>query len=300
MKTFIQFLIIFAIINLVGCINKPAITSAHVPEQLPKPRVISKPNVALVLGGGGARGMAHLGVLSVLQEHNIPIDLIVGTSIGSIVGALYADHPDSRYLYKTFINTKQTDMVSFKLAVSGGFSTGLELEQFMEKHLSVRNFKDLKIPFIAVTTDLNTGDSFIIRSGLISPAVHASSAIAGVFVPVPIYGRRLIDGGFTQPIPVAVARQLKSKVVIAVNIEKQLSNTYKLELFSIINRSIDIVTKSLGKTSLGLADIVIRPQVKQIGTFDDKSNKLLYNLGRQAALEQLPAIKKLLAAKHIH
>ena len=294
------FLLTMLVLNLFSCGNQynAEQKTGDIPALPPTPRPIIKPNIALVLGGGGARGMAHLGVISVLQENNIPVDLVVGTSIGSVVGAIYADNPNNNNLYKSFIKTKQADLVDFSiLSGAGGWISGVKLEAFIQKHIKAKYFKQLKIPFVAVATDLGNGRPFILRSGPISPAVHASSAIAGLFVPVSMYGANLIDGGFSQPLPVMIAKQFKPKVIIAVNIDRQLRGDYGKNFIDIVGRSIDIVVKQLSRHALEDADIVIRPDVEQFGTFDDSNNRQLYELGRQAALQKMAEIRKTIRKK---
>ena len=291
-----RLLLLLLFISLISCSNGTNSIKAYKTEVMPPvPKPIKRPNIALVLGGGGARGMAHLGVISVLQENNIPIDLVVGTSIGSVVGAIYADNPNNLNLYRDFVDIKQKDLVSFSIfSGEGGFSSGEKLESFLNHNLHAKTFEQLQVPFVAVATDLANGQPFILRSGPIAPAVHASSAIAGFFIPVSIYGTNLIDGGFSQPLPVMIAKQFNPKVIIAVNIDRELSSNYNKGIFDIINRSIDIVVTRLSDNAVDQADVLIRPQVKQIGTFDDKNNKKLYELGRHAALEQLAKIQQII------
>lgn len=283
---------------LMACAIQPR--SYETPTSPPKPRAIVNPKIALVLGGGGARGMAHLGVISVLQENNIPIDLVVGTSVGSIVGAVYADQPHNKNLYELFINTKKSDLVNFSFfSGQGGWDSGGRLESFLFKNLSVQDFSQLKIPFIAVSTDLSTGKVFPLRSGPIIPAVHASSAISGLFVPVHIYNTQLIDGGFSQPLPVLVAKKFHPKLIIAVNIEKKLARDYQKDFVSIISRSIDIVISELSRKAILNTDVLISPNIEEIGTFDDSNNLKLYKLGREAALAKIFEIKQKMRIKSI-
>lgn len=182
------------------------------------------PRVVLVLGSGGARGFAHAGVLKVLQQNHIPIDLIIGTSAGSIVGALYADRPNSDALNKLLLTASQDDVIDFSyLSLYSGPVSGVGLQTFLVKNLRATNFSQLQIPFIAVASDLATGQAHAFASGPIAPAVNASSAAPPYFQPVPLYGKMYTDGGFVDPVAVDIAKRFHSQVIIAVELNYPLS-----------------------------------------------------------------------------
>ncbi len=180
---------------------------------------MTQPRVALVLGGGGARGAAHLGVISVLEKEGIPIDLIVGTSIGSLVGALYADNPHSADVTQLLLNTKKNQLLNFSLLnlYRGPFSN-LGIEDYVSQEVHAKQFDDLKIKFIAVATDLNSGNAVPLYSGPINTAIAASMALPPYFPALNLNGINLIDGGMSDPVPVDIAKQFHPKVIIAVSI----------------------------------------------------------------------------------
>ena len=198
----------------------------------------SPPRVAVILGGGGARGYAELGVLKVLQQAGVPVDLIVGTSIGSIIGALYADNPNANAVDTLLMSAKKNELlhISPLHSLQGPFSGKTE-QTFMTKHLTARDFSQLKIKFVAVATNLNDGKTIPISTGAIATAVNASSALSPFFHPVTINGMQLIDGGTSDPIPVDIAKTYHPKVIIAVNISEDLPTAMPDNLLAIFHRS---------------------------------------------------------------
>jgi NTE family protein len=297
-------ILLFFIIMLSSC-SSPNLIIPH-PHTLPPPRKIENVNVALVLGGGGAKGIAHLGVIEVLEEHNIPIDLIVGTSAGSIVGALYADYKDARLLHETLFGINKWDLLDLSILDSLSFFASLKgpvqgyyLEEFMIKHTSVNNIEDLKIPFVAVATDLYDEKPFLFESGPISLGVHASAAIPPVFSPVNMYGKLLVDGGVVEPVPVRVARKYNPKLIIAVDISTP-GREYPIEtMMDLTYRSLYVSYYTLSRMQSTLGDINIHPDCTGYGVFDDKGQTHLYKLGRKEALKAIPHILNALKSRNI-
>ncbi|MDF2965388.1 MAG: hypothetical protein K0Q51_776 [Rickettsiaceae bacterium] len=261
-------------------------------------------NVALVLGGGGARGMAHIGVLEVLEKHNIPIDLIVATSAGSVIGALYADNPNSENLKTRMLKLRKGDLLDFSIvslihstySLKGSIN-GRSTTKFINDNLQAKVFQDLKIPLIAVATDIRSGDTIGIRSGPIAPAILASCALPGLFTPVNMYDMTLVDGGVSAPLPVQIAKQYRPKIIIAVDISVPVNNEPLHNAFDVIYKSLNISYYHLSKTLAGQADILIRPDVMNIGMFDDDRNIELYEAGVEAAEAKIAAIKEKLKEK---
>jgi NTE family protein len=261
--------------------------------------------VAVVLGGGGARAIADLGVLEVLEEHGITVDLIVGTSGGSIIGALYADNPDARALKTIAEKLRINDFVDFSLlgAIHGthdlasSYVNGRNGEKFLEKHMRSREFKDLKIPFIAVATDIVTGETISLNNGPIAPAVRASYSIPGLFAPVEIYGRTLVDGGVSAPLAVQVARLYDPKIIIAVDLSLPVEKSNVYNVVDIVTKALAINYNALSDMLGKEADILIKPQMRNIGIFDAHRKDELYNAGRKAAEEKIGDIKKQLYKK---
>lgn len=260
----------------------------------------TQPRVVVVLGSGGARGLAHVGVLQALEEAQVPIDLIVGTSAGSIVGALYADRADAAALRDIFANVKRKDFVDFSwLHILNGPITGNKLTSFLETNLQARDFSELKIPFVAVATDYGAGEVFPINSGPVAQAVHASAALPPYFRAVQRDGRRLVDGGVTAPLPVNVALKYNPEVVIAVNVSGALPTKLPTNDVSEVVRAYSITLEVLCNLNAQNAQIVISPNVGGAKTFNVSDPTVLFNAGAQAAKQALPRIKQLLAEKKI-
>ncbi len=259
------------------------------------------PRVALALGGGGARGLAHVGVLQALEQAKIHVDLIVGTSAGSIVGALYADRPDATALRELLTNARRKDFVDFSLLhILNGPVTGHALEKFLRTNMRARDFDDLKIPFVAVATDLGKGEVFPIDTGPVATAVHASAALPLYFHSVSLGGRTLVDGGVTAPLPVSVALKYRPQVVIAVNVAGTLPPTIPKNSLGEVARSFSILLGVLGQIDGRGADVVITPDVGAVGTFNASDKENLFDAGARAVTEALPRIKKVLAEKGIN
>lgn len=262
------------------------------PPPLPEcPLIVNPVKIALVLGGGGAKGLAHVGALEVLEEHNIQIDLVIGCSAGSIVGALYADYPCTDHL-KDLLMTMNTDhLIDINIwSARYGLCQGKSLRRFLKKNLRSQNFDELQIPFFLVTTDLYSCELVTIGGGPIIPAVEASCAIPLVFVPVFLHGRAFVDGGVIDPVPVRVAKHFNAEVIIAVDLRGELSKTFPTNLFGVASRSADISWLWQSEECLHHADVVIRPDLKSFGTFSDNCNEQIYQAGRNAAERAMPQI----------
>jgi NTE family protein len=289
----IKFILSFLILlSFPGC-HKSHYQFDQLPDKIPdvvfEKREIG---VALVLGGGGARGMFHVGVIEVLQEAKIPIDLIVGCSAGAVVGALYADNPCGIHLKYCLIALRRKDLLEFSVfSCRYGLCKGKALKQFLHNNLSVKNFEELKIPFIAVSTDLRAGEVINLGCGPIIPAVHASCAVPFFFEPVKLYGRILVDGGVLDPNPVASAKLFSPKMIIAVDLAELLPVTHPTTLFGIATRSAEIIHLKQSRSCLAGANVIIRPSLKPIGMFDDSHTYALYIEGKRAATEVLSEIQ---------
>ncbi len=297
---FARMIIIIGLASVIslGC-GTPPPAKIKVPPVPPPIAKIEKPvRVALVLSSGGFRGIAHVGVLEVLEENNIPIDLIVGSSAGSFIGAFYADEPNAALLkeklmyatYDHFIDSNWVRVIQAAFTPSGPVH-GIALQQFMLKNMRSRDFTDLKIPLVVVTTSLLNNQMEILRSGPIIPAVHASAALPPYFAPVSIYENFYVDGAVIAPVPVSVAREFNPQLVIAVDICKRPSLSELENAFQITGRALDISFYELARRQASAADIVIRPEIIGYGPFEDQYNQEFYEAGRKAALEQIDAIK---------
>jgi NTE family protein len=256
------------------------------------------PKVALVLGGGGARGFAHVGVLRVLEDAGIPVELIVGSSVGSLVGALYAGYTNADGLERMASGLERSDFFDFGVspALFGkGLATGERLERFVRANVAVDRIEALRIPFAAVATDLDTGEPVVLRRGDVARAVRASSAIPGVFEPVSLDGRLLVDGGVALNLPVKVARALGADVVIAVDVTA-LSGTAHVENFvEVIVRAVNIVVHAEVEAARRNADVLLTPDVGEVGFMDFDRKRQAMAAGVESARAALPRIRAALA-----
>jgi len=259
------------------------------------PRGEHPPRVAVVLGGGAARGFAHVGVLRVLEDERIPIDLIVGTSVGSLVGALYADGYNARELEALSRTLGRDDFFDFGLgpALFGiGLASGERLQHWMTDHLRARNVEQLARPFAAVATDLDDGSVVVLDRGDIARAVRASSAIPGVFEPVSIDGKLLVDGGVVANLPVEVARRLGADVVIAVDVTEVTGKAAPTSFVEVVMRAVTILTHADVERSAKAADVLVAPAVGDVDLLDFDAKDRAMAEGVAAARGKLPDIRR--------
>jgi NTE family protein len=265
----------------------------------PPPEEPPKPKVALVLGGGAARGFAHIGVIRVLEQEKIPIDLVVGTSVGSLIGAIYAHDRSSFELEWTAFALEKGDIFDYGLlnALTGmGAARGEKLESFIKSKVPTANIEDLKIPFAAVATDLNRGGRVVLDKGSVGRAVRASSAIPGVFQPVEHQGKLLVDGGLVDNVPVAVARDKGADIVIAVDIGKQVSNFSIADIIDVMIQSITIMSAENARFKKQEADVLIAPNIGDVGMLDFTQKKRCMQAGIEATQKMIPEIKAAIEA----
>jgi len=257
------------------------------------------PKVGIALGGGGARGFAEIGVLRVLEQEKIPLDVVVGTSVGSLIGAIYADSGRVLDAEFTAISIKDEDIFDYRAFsfFSGGFVKGEKLELFLNTHLHSKNIENMAVPFGAVAVDLRTGQSVIFDSGPVARAVHASCAIPGVFVPVEIGGKIFVDGGVTDPIPVGFTIKKGAEVVIAVAIPPVMPPVAPKNPIEVAFHAITIMSYEIGVLGVKNADVVIRPDVGNVAYDDFTQKKRLIDAGERAARAAMPAIREAIKAK---
>ncbi|WP_111894893.1 patatin-like phospholipase family protein [Acinetobacter sp. MB5] len=221
-----------------------------------------RPIVALVLGSGGARGYAHIGAIQVLEEHGIRPDFIVGTSAGSIVGALYASGKTPEQIKDIALNMKAKDVREITLR-KNGFLDGAKVEDFINDQIDNTPLEKMKIPLFVVATELKDGKKVVFNYGNTGQAVRASSAIPSMFVPAMIGNKEYVDGGLVSPVPVDVARQLGADVVIAVDILAQPQYTETANMWGLFNQNINIMQQQLSRIELKHADVVIQPDLRE-------------------------------------
>jgi NTE family protein len=271
------------------------LTSCQTGEGPSVPSVeLPKPKIALVLGGGAARGFAHIGVIRALEQEKIPIDLIVGTSVGSLIGAIYAYDMSSIELEWTAFTLEKDNLFDYGLmsAFTGmGAAKGDKLEEFVKSKVPVANIENLKIPFAAVATDLNRGTRVILDKGSVAKAVRASSAIPGVFPPVDHQGKILVDGGVIDNIPVSVAREKGADIVIAVDISENVFNFNITNVLDVMLQAITIMGAENAKVKRKDADVLIAPKVGDVGMLDFTQKKRCMLAGIDATQKMMPDIK---------
>ena len=255
-------------------------------------------NLALVLGGGGAKGFAHVGVLEELEKAGIKPDLIIGCSAGAIVGALYAADPNIQHLKSTVLKGQKKDIMAINIRdwPYSLYSTN-KLKDYLHYNLKVNKFEDLKIPFIATATDLQYGNLVSFSQGDLIMPIVGSAACPGVFAPVKIEGQYYVDCGVADPVPVSLARNLGFKKVIAINIAEQLPITAPNHVVGVLKRSVEIAYFNQSKKAVQGADLVIDFNFRDIGTFTDRYNNYLYQEGKKAAKKSIPKILKILQSQ---
>jgi len=257
----------------------------------------NRPRIALVLGGGSARGFAHVGVIRALEQEKIPIDLIVGTSVGSLIGALYAHEMNSFELEWTAFSLEKDDLLDYALLSAGmGPIKGDRLEAFVNKKIPVVNIESLKIPFAAVATDLNRGTRVVLDRGPLARAIRASCAIPGVFQPVEYQGRLLVDGGTVDNLPVAVARKKGGDIVIAVDISQNVTNYNITNLVDVTLQAVHIMFSENVSQQRHDADVLIAPAVGNVAMMDFTQKKRLMQAGMEAGQQAAPAIRAAMEA----
>jgi NTE family protein len=278
---------------LAACSSAPKAPPA--PPVLPHVTV-PPPKIGLALGGGAAKGFAHIGVIKMLEASGIHPAVVAGTSAGSVVGALYAGGMDAYALQQKAVALDESSIRDVSL-FSGGLIKGQKLQDYVNAQLGGRTFEQLKKPFAAVATRLEDGQRTVFVRGNVGQAVRASSAIPGVFEAVAIDKFHYVDGGVVSPVPVDAARELGADFVIAVDISsKAVGRADSSSLLGNVNRSIAIMGQKLGAAELARADIVIRPAVNDIGAadFDQRGRAILE--GERAAQAALPQIRAKLEA----
>jgi len=273
-------LFIIILFGVVSCVQKEVVQPQREPAR-----------IALVLGGGAARGFAHIGVLKILESNGIPIHMIVGTSAGSFVGSLYAYGLNAYQIQKLSLDIQRSDIADFTIP-DNGFIKGDLLEEYVNRMLRNTTMEKLRIPFYSVATELPNGKETVFATGNTGKAVRASCSIPGVFNPAIIGNKMYVDGGVVSPVPVDAAKRLGADVVIAVDISSDLDTTKPSGTIETILQAINIMSSRISVAQLSRADIVIRPLVGHIGSADfDRRNDAIIE-GEKAALQALPKIRE--------
>ena len=254
------------------------------------------PAIGVALGGGFARGIAHIGVLKVLEEEGIPVRMIAGTSVGAIMGAAYCSGLTIAELEEVAHKVRFTTFVRWTLSRIG-FATNDRMVSFLARTLKVQTFEELRIPLGVTATDFNTGEGAVFSSGSIIDPVRASCAYPGMFLPVEIRGRWLVDGMLSNPVPTRPLREMGAERVLAVQLKGQWSKTTApRHLFDVIGQSFAIAQDTMSAAWRSAADVVIEPDVAGFDYDDFKRAGELIRVGELAMRRALPEVRKWLEA----
>ncbi len=276
---------------------------------------MKKRKVGLALGGGAARGLAHVGVLEILEREQIPIDMIAGTSVGAAVGALFAQGKNTSEIKKLArdFDWKQRIQAMDLAPPRSGFIAGRKIKRLLKSIIGDVQFSDLKIPFACVATDVNSGEEVVINQGSVLEAVRASVSMPVIFTVVKWQGRYLVDGGLVDPVPVSVLKDMGADFIIAVNIMPRLKErleriyleastaeeppaTKGPNIFNIMLKVFNITNSQVVEASLNGADVIIEPCLTGIGLGDFTHTEECILEGGLAAIDAALEIKKKLAA----
>jgi len=273
---------------LAACSNTP--TRPAEPAAQPAPAV----KIGIALGGGAAKGFAHIGVIKMLEANGFAPAVVAGTSAGSVVGALYASGMNAFELQEKAVALDETRIRDLQLS-SSGLLIGQKLEDYVNDQVRRQPLERLAKPFVAVATRLEDGERTVFAQGNTGQAVRASSSIPGVFQPVVIGRYRFVDGGVVSPVPVDAARGLGADIVIAVDISSKARGQTPTSMLGTVGQSIIIMGQRLGQAELARADVIVQPQVLDIGgtDFSQRANAILE--GERAALAVMPQIRERVA-----
>ena len=280
--------------GLAGCQTPPAPpAAASAPPPLP-PKPLRPPRIGLALGGGAARGFAHIGVIQVLEEAGIKPDLLAGTSAGSLVAALYATGRSGSELARLALAMDESAITDWSFP-GRGLIRGEALARYVREHTGGKLIEQMALPLGIVATDLDNGHAVLFQRGDVGAAVRASSAVPAVFQPVKIGSREYVDGGLVSPVPVRFARQMGAELVIAVDITSPPDGNATGDPFKMLLQTFAIMGRSINQFELKDADVVWRPQLAGVGSGDFTARKRAIDAGREAAKAGLPALRRKLA-----
>ena len=253
------------------------------------------PRIGLALGGGAARGFAHVGVIQVLEEAGIRPSLVSGTSAGSLVAALYASGKTGVQLQTIAETMEEATIADWTLQVfTRGALRGEALAKYVNAQVGQKPIEALPMPLGIVATDLNSGNDIVFQRGDTGTAVRASSAVPAIFQPVKIGNHEYVDGGLVSPVPVRAARKMGAELIIAVDISSPPESASAAGTIDILLQTFTIMGKSINSLELQSADLVVRPQLQGISSADFGARKRSIEAGRQAMLAALPQLRALI------
>jgi NTE family protein len=266
----------------------------------PPPQPVAKraPKLGLALGGGAARGFAHVGVIQVLEEAGLSPDLVVGTSAGSLVAALYASGRNGQQLQQVAESMEEAAFTDWTLPIfSRGMLRGEALARYVNGQVGNKLIEQMPLPLGVVATDLNSGLGVLFQRGDTGTAVRASSAVPALFLPVKIGSREFVDGGLVSPVPVRYAKQMGAELVIAVDISSAPEGNPAGDTMQILLQTFAIMGKSINGYELRDADIVVRPALAGVGSADFTVKRRAIDAGRTAMQRMLPQLRAAMEAK---
>jgi NTE family protein len=255
---------------------------------------VRRPRVGLALGGGFARGIAHIGVLRTLTQNNIPVDCIAGTSVGALIAAAYATGVPLEVMERRARSTQFKDFGRWRLSRMG-FASNERLENYLYKVTTFHRFEETRIPLAIAATDLGSGQAVYFTRGEIGPALRASCAYPGMFLPVEHDGKILVDGFLAAPVPVDAVRMLGAEYVIAVFLDSAPEDEQPSNMIEVIGRSFSILQRHAHRNWRDKADLVIAPDVGHYAWDEFAQTPKLIAAGEAAAREALPRIRAALA-----
>lgn len=251
---------------------------------------VREPKIGLALGSGGARGFAHLGVITVLKEAGIPIDYIAGSSMGALVGVFFAAGTDMDGLYKMSRVFKRKYYLDFTFPKMG-FISGKRVKELIHMFTFGKRLEELAVPVAVVTTDIRTGEKVVFYEGPIAPAVRASISIPGIFVPEKINGRLLVDGGVVDRVPVVVVKEMGADIVIAVDVAHIKQEVDVHSIYDVIFQSLDILQMQLVESRKQASNVMIRPHVEKYSSKSFTNIPEIITIGEEAARQKVTEIK---------
>jgi NTE family protein len=286
---------------LVACSSNPLRSNDEPVLPVPPTPVVVKPEpkpprLGLALGGGAARGFAHIGVIQVLEEQGIKVDLVAGTSAGSLVAALYAAGKNGREM-AALAEAMDEGAITDWAFPTRGLIRGEALARYVRDKTANKLIEQMVMPLGIVATDLSDGSAILFRSGDTGAAVRASSSVPAVFQPVKIGTREYVDGGLVAPVPVRFARQMGAELVIAVDITSPPEEKPGSDAVRMLLQTFSIMGRSINNYELRDADVVLRPKLDNVGSADFSARRRAIQAGREAALAALPLIRARISAK---
>ena len=259
--------------------------------------------VGVALGGGGARGLAHIGVLKALEEEDVPVGAIAGTSVGALIGSLYASGVTTAQMeqmsqeigWSSLTNYSRFSML--RLVMTGQKLSTKNMEVYLRRHIGDTRFDELKIPFASVATDIQTGEKLVFREGSVALAARASATIPGMFEPVPFRHRFLVDGGLVSNLPTDLVALLGADLIVAVDVTADFVRAQPKNVLDVLNQAIYIQSERLAQDELSRAQVVIRPKLGDITMMDLSRSDECIDAGVLAGRRAAPEIKRLVLDK---